>query len=268
MNVETIRAVISDMDGVLWRGAETLPGVPEFFLFLRERGIPYVLATNNSTKSVADYVTRLNKLGIPADPAQIITSVVVTGEYMVKHFPPSTPIFVIGSDALEAAMVDLGYVVDPDAAMAVIVGLDVKLSYDRLRIGGQRIMAGAAFIGTNADPSLPTAGGLFLPGSGTIIAALQTMTGQNPLLMGKPGPPMFLTASERLGIAPIHTLMIGDRLETDIRGAKQLGMQAALVLTGVASEDDADDLGAVGDLLPDGVFGSLADLLARWRAER
>jgi 4-nitrophenyl phosphatase len=255
------------MDGVLWRGAETLPSVPEFFSFLKERGIPYVLATNNSTKSVTDYVMRLTKLGIAADPAQIITSVVVTGEYMVKHFPPGTPIFVIGSDALEAAMVELGYVVDPHHAAAVVVGLDVKLSYDRLRIGGQRIMAGAAFIGTNADPSLPTAGGLFLPGSGTIIAALQTMTRRAPLLMGKPGPQMFLTALERLGADPAHTLMIGDRLETDILGAKQLGMQAALVLTGVADENDADAPQATGNLPPDGVFASLADLLAQWQQQ-
>jgi 4-nitrophenyl phosphatase len=262
LDFNAIRAVVSDMDGVLWRGPETLPGVPAFFHFLGEHTIPYALATNNSTKSVQEYVERLGKLGVAAQAAQIISSVVVTGDYMAKHFAPGTPIYVIGSQALQTAMLDLGYVVNPDAAQAVIVGLDDKLTYDKLRIGGQRILAGAAFIGTNADASLPVPGGLLVPGSGSIIAALQTMTRRPPLLMGKPQPTMFLTACERLGVSPAHTLMIGDRPETDILGAQQVGMHTALVLTGVADETDAE---AHQGAPPGAVFDSLADLLAQWR---
>jgi 4-nitrophenyl phosphatase len=259
LDLRTIRAVASDMDGVLWRGTEILPGAVEFFQFLTQCGIPYVMATNNSTKTVHDYVSRLRGLNIPAEPSQILSSVVVTGDYLVKHYPVGTPIFVLGSEALEAAMMELGYVVDPDHAKVVIVGLDYRLTYDRLRIAGQRILAGATFIGTNSDPTLPIPDGL-IPGSGTLIAALQTMTQREPILMGKPQSTMFLTAVERLGATAATTLMIGDRLETDIKGAKAVGMATALVLTGISSDDEIQN-----DYTPDAVFDDLAALLAQWQ---
>jgi 4-nitrophenyl phosphatase len=259
--LRTIRAVVSDMDGVLWRGAEVLPGAVEFFQFLHQRGIPYMMATNNSTKSVHDYVKRLAGLGIPAETSQIMSSVVVTGDYLTKHYPAGTPIFVLGSEAIEAAMTELGYVLDPARAEVVIVGLDSRLTYERLSIAGRRIMAGAAFIGTNADSTIPVSDG-FNPGSGTMIAALRTMTEREPLLMGKPQPTMFLTVVERLGAPAANTLMIGDRLETDIKGAKAIGMAAALVLSGVAGEEDDHS-----EYAPDAVFDDLAALLSRWQAD-
>ena len=259
LDLRTIRAVASDMDGVLWRGTEILPGAVEFFQFLKQLGIPYVMATNNSTKTVHDYVSRLRGLNIPAEPSQILSSVVVTGDYLSKHYPAGTPIFVLGSEAVEAAMMELGYVLDPDHARVVIVGLDYRLTYDRLRIAGQRILAGADFIGTNNDASLPVPDG-FIPGSGTMIAALQTMTAREPILMGKPQSTMFLTAVERLGAPAANTLMIGDRLETDIKGAKAIGMATALVLTGVAEDGDVP-----ADYAPDAVFDDLAALLAQWK---
>lgn len=259
LDFRTIRAVASDMDGVLWRGTETLPGAVEFFQFLHQRGIPYVMATNNSTKTVHDYVKRLRGLNIPAEPSQILSSVVVTGDYLAKHFPAGTPIYVLGSEAIEAAMTELGYVLDPDRAEIVIVGLDYRLTYDRLRIAGQRILAGATFIGTNSDASLPMPDGL-IPGSGTMIAALQTMTQREPIIMGKPQATMFLTAVERLGAPAANTLMIGDRLETDIQGANAIGMATALVLTGVSSEEDDH-----GSYAPDGVYDDLAAILRQWQ---
>ena len=261
LDLRTIRAVVSDMDGVLWRGTETLPGAVEFFQFLHQRGIPYMMATNNSTKTVHDYVNRLRGLDIPAEPSQILSSVVVTGDYLAKRYAVGTPIYVLGSEAIEAALTALGYVLDPDHAKVVIVGLDYRLTYDRLRIAGQRILAGADFIGTNNDASLPVADG-FIPGSGTMIAALQTMTAREPVLMGKPQPTMFLTALERLGAPAVNTLMIGDRLETDIKGAKAVGMSAALVLTGVASDEDIHN-----EYAPDVVYSNLAALLRQWQAD-
>jgi len=258
LDLTKIKGIVLDMDGVIWAGAETLPGVPDFFVFLRGRGIPYMLATNNSSKNIAEYVARLNSLGVPTTAENIVTSGLVTAEAMTRHYPQDTPIYVIGSESLVQLLTSYGYAFDPDNAKVVVVGLDITLSYDKLRIAGQRILAGADFIGTNGDLTLPTALGL-APGNGSILAALQAMTGRTPHLMGKPEPVMFQVALERLGTSAEETLMVGDRLDTDIEGARRAGLRTALVLTGVNTRDD------IGEITPDAVYDDLARLLTIWQ---
>lgn len=258
LDLNSIDAVILDMDGVMWRGTEILPGVPDFFLFLCERHIPYAMATNNATRSAMDYVSRIGSLGVPIRPEQIITSALVTAEELGRSYPPGTPIYVVGSPRLIELLVERGYDIDPENAKVVVAGLDVTLTYDKLRIAGQRILAGAEFIGTNGDRTLPTADGL-MPGAGTIIAALQAMTDRKPRLMGKPEPAMFHTALRHLGTPPERTFMIGDRLDTDIDGAQRAGLRTALVLTGVSQRT------YIGEIVPDGIYESLADLHKAWR---
>jgi 4-nitrophenyl phosphatase len=257
LDLRAIHGVIFDMDGVIWRGPDILPDVPEFFYFLRDQRIPYVMATNNSSKNVAEYVTRLSGLGIPTDSSNIVTSASVTVEELARSYPPGTLIYVIGSPSLTQLLVECGYVIDPVQAQVVIVGLDVTLTYEKLLIGGRRILAGAEFIGTNGDLTLPTADGI-APGNGSILAALQAMTGRFPRLMGKPQPAMFRVALQQLGTSAAETLMIGDRLDTDIEGAQLAGLSAALVLTGVSQRGD------IGSIRPDGVFENLVDLRASW----
>jgi 4-nitrophenyl phosphatase len=258
LDLKTVRAVALDLDGVVWRGAEILPGVPDFFLFLRQRGIPYLAMTNNSTRTIAEYVIRLEGIGIPIDGEHVITSSAVTADYLAQHYPPGTPLYVIGSDSLKTLLTARGNVIDPEQASVVIVGLDITLTYDKLAVAGQRIMAGADFIGTNADATFPTAGKI-TPGNGSQLAALITMTGRKPVVLGKPEPAMFMAALDRLGTPPAHTLMIGDRLDTDITGAAQVGMRTALVLSGVPAADGATVT------TPDAVYEDLADLLAAWQ---
>ncbi|MBX3062999.1 MAG: HAD-IIA family hydrolase [Anaerolineae bacterium] len=263
IDLTQIRAVVADMDGVLWRGEETLPGTPELFQYLHQQGIPYALATNNSTRTVQQYVDRVSALGVPITPEQIITSVVVTAEYLRERYPRDTPMYVLGSEAVETTLIECGYVLDPEEAKVVVVGLDLRLTYDRLRIAGQRILAGAQFIGTNGDVTLPIPGGKVIPGSGAFLGALQTMTGVAPLIMGKPQPMMFRVILERLGVHADEALMIGDRPESDILGAKGVGMKTALVLTGVT----ADETKVVPeDRQADGVYASLAGILEGWKA--
>lgn len=261
LHFDQIRAVISDMDGVLWLGTDLLPGTPAFFQFLQRRELPFALATNNSTKSVADYVKRLAQTGVTVQPSQIVTSAVVTIEMLRRHYAAGTPAYVIGSDTLRESIAEAGFPIDPEKAMLIIVGLDSGLTYEKLKIAGRRLMQGAAFIGTNADRTIPQPDGLS-PGAGTMIAALQGMTGKTPVLMGKPQPAMFEILLERLGVPASHILMIGDRLDTDVQGAKRLGMQAALVLTGVATPDAEPDH---GEWPPDAVFDSLAVLHEAWQ---
>jgi 4-nitrophenyl phosphatase len=254
----SIRAVVTDMDGVIWRGATILPGTPDFFLFLRERGIPYMMATNNATTRPDDYIAKLEKIGIPATVDAILSSGVVTVDELSLKFPTSTPVYVVGSDALKAMIEERGYVTDPDNAQVVIAGLDRQITYEKIKIAGRLILRGAEFIGTNGDTTFPDADG-FSPGAGTIIGALRVMTDRIPRLMGKPEPAMFETALRRLGTAPTETLMIGDRIDTDILGARRVGLRTALVLTGISSETDT------GLAAPDVTFADLGALLAAWR---
>ncbi len=258
----TIQAVALDLDGVVWRDDTAMPGVPGFFHFLRERTIPYMLLSNNSTRSIAEYLKKVEKFGIPIDSEHILNSGVVAADYLRRHYAPGTPIYVVGSESLAAVLTASGCVVDPLLAKAVVVGLDTRLTYEKLKIAGQRIMAGAEFVATNADATFPLSDGI-APGAGTIVAAIQKMTGITPKLMGKPEKVMFETAVQRLGHSAAHTLMIGDRLDTDIYGAKQIGMHTALVLTGISRREDiGTDNGAIS---PDAVFESLGSLWAAWQ---
>lgn len=260
ISFSTLRAVILDMDGVLWRSDVVLPGVAEFFAFVQQRGIAFALATNNSTKTVDSYVERLNSVSVPARPEQVITSAVATADYISRTYPPETPVYIIGETGIHQALAGRGYHEDPERAELVIVGLDTQLTYQKLKIATLRIRAGAKFIGTNGDRTFPIPEGL-VPGNGSLLAAIQTATGVEPVVIGKPERIMFEVALQRLGTTPAQTLMIGDRLETDILGAQRAGLPSALVLTGVTPEQEAQ----TNDVHADGVFDSLLDLYHAWR---
>ena len=259
MNLSTISGVILDMDGVLWRGDQILPGVAAFFDFLRARGLTFVLATNNSSKAPIDYVAKLAGMGIGGVVAeQIVTSGTATVDYLQTRYPAGTVIHVLGGDGLKALVAGAGFVLSDEAAI-VVAGIDIHLTYDKLKRAALLIRRGADFIGTNADASIPVADGL-APGSGSILAALRTATDVEPLVIGKPGKPMFEAARHALGTLPEATLMIGDRLNTDIHGAQQAGLKAALVLTGVATRSDVEN----GVVKPDGVYDDVPALMAAW----
>src|SRR5262249_28656757 len=238
---------------------------PDIFFFLREQRIPYAMATNNASKTVAEYVTRLDGLGIPIDGDHDITSAVVTADFLAAKYPSGTPIYVIGSDSLVKLLTARGHLFDPKNAQVVVVGLDVNLTYEKLKIALGRILAGAEFIGTNADLLLPVAGEM-APGNGGVVAALEAMSGQKPLIIGKPEGAMFQAALARLGCSADVTLMVGDRLSTDIEGAKRAGLKSALVLTGISGPGDIEAAqDAMATVVPDGVYESLADLHAAWQ---
>lgn len=261
MNFADIKAVITDMDGVLWRGDEPLPGLIEFFDTLRARGVPIVLATNNSSKSQADYLHKLAGMGVTGVvEQQIVTSGTATASYLQKHYPPGTRVHVLGGDGLRLILRNAGFTIVPEDARVVVVGVDFNLTYENLKRACYLIRAGADFIGTNIDATFPMPDGL-APGAGSLIAAVATATGVTPQIMGKPAAAMFQAALDVLGTTAEHTLMIGDRLNTDIEGAMQAGLKAALVLTGVTSLPELEITG----VQPDGVYSGLPDLLAAWR---
>ena len=259
IHFSSIRAVILDMDGVLWRGTEVLPGIGEFFAFVEQHRIAFALATNNSTKTVDAYVERLNSVGVPAGPQNVVTSAVATAEYICHHYPPGTPVYTIGGEGIRRALAEQGYPDDPENAQIVVVGMDPALTYEKLKIATLRIRAGAHFIGTNGDLTFPLPEGL-APGNGATLAALQAATGVAPLVIGKPEKAMFEVALQRLGTSPEQTLMVGDRLETDIAGAQRARLSTALVLSGTTTREQA----AISEIQADGVFESLPVLRAAW----
>jgi 4-nitrophenyl phosphatase len=227
--------------------------------YLKQHGIPFQLATNNSTRSVAEFAAKCAALGLPASAEQIINSPLVALDELRRQVKPGSPVYVIGSPSLEAFFAEAGFTLDSKRAKAVIVGLDRDLTYAKLQAAHARIMNGALFLATNADATLPTPEGL-IPGAGSIVAALETATGKRAVVAGKPGPLMFTVAVARLGCAPAQALMIGDRLDTDIAGAQGAGLASALVLTGVSGRKD------VGPITPDAIYETLADLQAAWTA--
>jgi len=254
--------IILDMDGVLYRGEEPIKGAKKAISFLKEKGIPFVLLTNNSTKTPESYREKLLRMGMDVPEERIITSGLATRIYMEKHLKPGR-IFVIGGDGLlkEVEGLDWGLVNVGEAKKGgwkkieyVVAGLDPGLTYEKLKYGTLAIRNGASFIGTNPDTTYPAEEGLY-PGAGAIIAALQAATGREPLIIGKPNEPAYEVALERLrSFGEFEEVwMVGDRLDTDVIFAKRFGMKAVMVLTGVNSLKDVEESGVRPDVVLTGI---------------
>lgn len=250
-----IKSLLVDMDGVLYRGREPVPGAKEFLDFARRRGIPFLLFTNNSTLTPMQYVRKLAAMGIPATEDEIFTSAQATAMYLPKLIPLGSPIYVIGQDGLFTALQESGYRFASTDVSAVVVGMDTQLTFEKLKIATLAIRRGARFVATNPDATLPTEEGL-IPGNGAILAALRVATDVEPLIIGKPERPIFEAALRRLGAEVTTTAIIGDRPETDIIGGQRAGLMTILVLTGVTDLARQRALG----IEPDWIFEDLPAL--------
>jgi 4-nitrophenyl phosphatase len=259
MPLSEIKAVVCDMDGVLWKGDMALAGMAEFFAFLRHRQIPFVLATNNAGKHPHDYVTKLARMGVPnVESWQIVTSSTATADYLTGIYPQGTRLYVIGNAGLPQVLQEAGFVMAEDKVAAVVAGIDSEFSYAKAKKATLLIRNdGAAFIGTNPDLTYPSPEGL-IPGAGSIIGMIELATDVQPILIGKPARAMFDVAVQRLGTTPHETLMLGDRLDTDIEGGANAGLQTALVLTGVSKLEN------VTLVQPDYIFDDLPALIETW----
>lgn len=246
--LKNIRALLIDMDGVLWVGNQALPGVAEFFSFLDAHQIHYLLVSNNATRR-ADYtVSRLGELGIAISHERVLTSADATPRWVKQKLPQIKRVFVIGEPALREALVAEGFELVDSEAQGVVVGLDRQINYEKLKRATLEIRRGAQFIATNTDRTLPTEEGL-TPGAGSLVAALTAATNVDPIVIGKPGRPMFDLALGLTGTAPQETAMLGDRLDTDIDGAAAIGLKTIMVLTGVSTRSEAEQNHVIPDLL-------------------
>jgi len=257
----SIGNLIIDMDGVLYRGNTLISGAHEFIGFLREKGISFLLVTNNSTRTVRQYVTKLARMNIAVREEEILTSAEATAGYLEQVAPPGTRVHAVGEDGVQVALERRGFVlIDGTDAAYVVVGMDRRFTYAKLATAALTIRAGAVFIGTNPDKTYPTEVGL-MPGAGAILAAIEAASDTAPLIIGKPESVIFDLALARLESAPEETAILGDRLETDILGGSRLGMVTILLMSGVT---DADRL-ATSSLVPDMVYDDVGALHRTWR---
>jgi NagD protein len=245
-----------DMDGVIYRGSELIPGAERFIADLLALDLPFFFLTNNSQRTRRDVVTKLHRLGIDVSESHIFTCAMATARFLAAQKPGGTA-YVIGEGGLLHALHENGYSIvdhDPDY---VVVGEGRAVTYEMVEKAIRMVIDGARLIATNLDPNCPTEAGL-RPGCGAIVAMLETATGRRAFSVGKPSAVMMRAARKELGLDASRTTMIGDTMETDILGAVQLGYRAILVLSGGTSRADLDNFA----YRPDLVVESIADLSA------
>ena len=248
-----------DLDGVMWRGETPVDGAAETVEALRARGKHVVFVTNNASRSARDYAAKLMRMHVPTAPNDIVSSAHAVVEHLreigLEH---GARVHVFGTATLGQVLRGAGFATTKDVTdvEACVVAWNPRLTFEDMRRACDVARSGVPFVGANRDATYPAEDGL-LPGTGAILAAVEVASGRLATVVGKPAPYLFALALERCGTAPERTLVIGDRVDSDIVGAHAAGLCAALVLTGVT--DDAQ-LGSLADE-PDVVLHELADVL-------
>jgi 4-nitrophenyl phosphatase len=274
--------LLVDLDGVVYRGTEPVPGVAALLAARASRGDEVVYVTNNSMHYRADYVTRLGGMGCPVSADRVVSSSRATALHIQRHEPGIRRVLTLGASGLERELRDVGIDVvtaghaatrmhqegisgwaAAGAPDAVVTGLDPALTYLRIAAAADCIRAGARFIATNRDPVYPTERGL-RPGAGSIAAALEATTSVTPLTIGKPEPHLFELAAEAVGRSPADAIVVGDGIMTDLAGAKAIGARSVLMLTGIATQADVDALPP--EERPDAVAADAEELAAALEA--
>lgn len=248
-----IRGVISDLDGVVYRGDQAIGDAIRRFAQWREAGVPYCFVTNNAEKSAVQFADKLQSLGVAVTAENIVTSVDALLQYLLGRYPHGGHAYVIGSASLRREVEAAGFGWDETVADCVIIGLDREFSYAKMRTAARLVLNGAELIGTNPDVLRPCEDG-YEPGAGALIAAVASAVRKQPVILGKPNPALLEVALRRLGTLASETIMIGDQLATDIDAARRAGIFSVLVHTGVPI-----DIGS--SIKPDLAVHSLSELL-------
>ncbi|MEO5886457.1 MAG: HAD-IIA family hydrolase, partial [Anaerolineales bacterium] len=237
-----IKALILDMDGVLWKADAPIGDLAEIFARIQARGLKYVFATNNGTKTPEQYARRLADFGVNVEPWQVVTSALGVAHMLAQKYPPGTKVFMIGEDGVRQALNEKGFeilaVEDAPNAQVVVMGLDRGIDFSKMLEATLLVRRGVPFYATNPDKTFPTPRGE-IPGAGAWISVITTATDVEPIYAGKPYPYMMELSLAMLGTTKEETLVVGDRLETDIAAGQAMGCATALVLSGVATRAQA-----------------------------
>lgn len=248
------KSYLIDMDGVIVRGSELIPGADAFLARLHARGIKFLILTNNPMYTPVDLQHRLRRLGVDVTADHIFTSAMATAQFLKTQDPQGTA-FVIGESGLTTALHEVGYVLtdhDPDY---VVLGETNSYSYELITRAVRLVQGGSRFIATNPDPSGPSESGV-VPACGAIAALIETATGVAPYFIGKPNPLMMRTALRYLDEHSENAIMVGDRMDTDIRVGIESGLETVLVLTGVTTRSMVERF----PYRPTHIVDSVADL--------
>ncbi|NLN69364.1 MAG: HAD-IIA family hydrolase [Chloroflexi bacterium] len=240
-HLQNIKGLIIDMDGVLWHDTQPIGDLPAIFEQIHVTGLKVILATNNATRTVGEYLKKLKDFGVKLAAWQVITSAQALAILLNQKFPQGATIYVVGQPSLKRTLTEQGFIMvseKEECADIVVTSMDYALTYAKLKHATLLIRKGSLFFSTNADTTLPTPEGL-VPGSGSILVALEAASGRKAEVIGKPQPDIYKIALQRLRLKPEETLAIGDRLETDIAGAQVAGIRTALVLSGVSTQEQA-----------------------------
>lgn len=237
-----IRSLIIDMDGVIWKADAPIGDLPATFRRIRERGLKFLFATNNGTKSSEQYVARLKTFGVNVEPWQVVTSSQAAAHTLSQKFPRGTKVFMIGEEGVRIALEEKGYEIvsieDAPMAEAVVMGIDRGINFQKMCEATLLVRRGIPFYATNPDKTFPTPRGE-IPGAGAWYSIVTTATNVEPIVVGKPFPFLMELSLEKLGTKNEETLVVGDRLETDIAAGQSVGCPTALVLSGVSTKAQA-----------------------------
>jgi 4-nitrophenyl phosphatase len=255
-----IKALILDMDGVVWKSDAPIGNLPEIFARIRDRGLKFVFATNNGTKTPEEYQQKLAELGVKVESSQVVTASLAVAHMLSRTYPKGTKMYMIGEMGVRVALEDKGFEIlsteDAPNAKAFVMGLDRTISFQKVVEATLLVNAGVPFYATNTDRTFPTPRGE-VPGAGSWISVVTNATGVEPIVAGKPFPYLMELSLERLGTKKEDTLVVGDRLETDIAAGQAVGCPTAAVLSGVSTKEQAE----AWSPLPTIIAGSLDELV-------
>jgi len=236
--MDGIKHYLTDMDGVIVRGTTLIPGAAEFLQRLRTQGIPFLILTNNSQYTPRDLQVRLAYMGLDVPPESIFTSALATAQFLHSQRPGGRA-FAIGESGLTTALHDIGYILTDQQPEYVVLGETTAYSFDRITRAIRFISAGARFIATNPDVMGPGEGGI-VPATGAVAALISAATGIKPYFIGKPNPLMMRTALRTLDAHSEDSVMIGDRMDTDVVAGLESGLRTILVLSGVTRREQVE----------------------------
>ena len=248
------KAYLIDMDGVLIKGKKLVPGAAEFIRRLREEGTPFLILTNNSRLRPQDFSSRFQNNGLDVSAESFFTSAIATANFLHEQQPHGTA-YVIGETGIINALQDIGYVLNGKSSDYVVMGETFSYSFKRITTAINLVAAGSRFIATNPDVVGPSEKGIE-PACGAVAAMITAATGVKPYFVGKPNPYMIRAALRRLGSHSEDTVMIGDRMDTDIMGGVESGMKTILVLSGLTNREDVNSY----PYRPDRIVESVAEI--------
>ena len=254
------KGFIFDLDGTVYLSDKLIPDADRVIRLLREKGRRVVFLSNKPIQTREDYASKLTRLGIPTQPEEVINSTFVMISYLKKN-APRAKLFVVGEDPFVEELKKAGFTIseEPGEIEYVVVAFDRTFDYRKLNIAFQAIKRGAHFVATNPDRTCPVEGGE-IPDCAGMIAAIEAVTQKKvEVVVGKPSPLIIRAALEVMGLRPDDCILIGDRLETDIKMGKEAGIATGIVLTGVTSEETLREIKHTS-IQPDFVFQSIADI--------